>query len=553
MVFDLLTLKDKQKILSYRDEYGSAYRSSEPGCDIETLLRPWNEAKSQYLESIFGDNLIVTRPVEFKESEDAVRDRMYEYLRDMRITTFVDTIQDIYYQRAKPIEDYESKEWQDKEFVGSLFSAWTLGRNKIDEDYYFGTGSTYELDINGTPYKVQRGAKPMRLIAKIANAYNVGLIPDEEGVTTLEYFRRKHSLGLNQKVLKGDLCLSIHPLDYMTMSDNEEGWESCMNWRYDGEYKQGTVEMMNSPCVVVGYLASTSRNLYWSDEEWNSKKWRSLFIVDKDFIINVRSYPYQNDNLVKAAIAELADMSGWGRVEAQRYEYIENYSEYRGPKKPVVINNREIALDFCTGAMYNDFGWGHYIALNPADSHNLINYSYCYSGASECVWCGTTDTDIVGYDYACDSLQCSNCNGSTKCQWCGERCFDNDVHTTADGVKMCLYCWDEHTITCDISNETYCSDNDDIMDIYLSTKRNEFSDSWAIEKTIHESVIGSRDWQRYFKIEKPREYEKVHKYSNWTETIYYVLVEDLTEQGLELYNLWDEDDIKNYLNEDIDN
>ena len=50
---------------------------------------------------------------------------------------------------------------------------------------------------------------------------------------------------------------------------------------------------------------------------------------------------------------------------------------------------KEIAIDFRTQAMYNDFGHNHFIALNPKENKSIINYSYNYSGHSMCVWCGS--------------------------------------------------------------------------------------------------------------------------------------------------------------------
>ena len=29
--------------------------------------------------------------------------------------------------------------------------------------------------------------------------------------------------------------------------------------------------------------------------EWNNKKWRSLYIVDENFITNIKGYPYQHN------------------------------------------------------------------------------------------------------------------------------------------------------------------------------------------------------------------------------------------------------------------
>ena len=58
-----------------------------------------------------------------------------------------------------------------------------------------------------------------------------------------------------------------------------------MSWFEKGEYRQGTVEMMNSECVVVAYLESTT-NMTIRDGEWNSKRWRELFVVDENVLAN---------------------------------------------------------------------------------------------------------------------------------------------------------------------------------------------------------------------------------------------------------------------------
>ena len=71
-----------------------------------------------------------------------------------------------------------------------------------------------------------------------------------------EEIRLAHSQIFNTNKMTGTLCLSIHPLDYATASDNDNGWSSCMSWRDDGCYRMGTVEMMNSPMVICAYFAS---------------------------------------------------------------------------------------------------------------------------------------------------------------------------------------------------------------------------------------------------------------------------------------------------------
>ena len=548
MVYDLLTDLDKQKIDNYRREFAYSYGSSP--VSIEEILGYWNAAKELYLEKLFGDQLIITRPVIFKEDIYDIEKHISEiFFEDKRIKEFKKAICNIYLDRTK---DIEGPWWHpvrvQHRFVCNLFDHYVLAKNKIEEyGFEFDENSNvFELPIQDTSFKIQKGMKPIRVITKIANAYGIGITPDENGVSDLEYFRRRHSLGLNQKLLKGELCLSIHPLDYMTMSDNAEGWDSCMSWMNDGEYKQGTVEMMNSPCVVVAYLSAGADKYHWGMGEescWNSKKWRSLFVVDKNFIINVKSYPYENANLVKETLKELAKLSGWEGTEPQRYLYLERLQEHRYPHIPVEINGRKVALDFCSGAMYNDFGrTEHYIVLNPNSNEDLIDYSYYYSGESECMWCGCIEAPYIGPDQGEGSLVCGNCNPTFWCECCEER-FDgdeNDYYRTDDDEIVCGYCWENSVSEELMTRNDYL--NDSMERLYLSIEADCCNINGAEYRYMRGENVGSYQWYELFTIDKPRTGE-----GKWNEPINYVLVSDCTEKGLEQFCLYDEDDVKYYL------
>lgn len=559
MVFDLLTDSDKSKIETYRNAYASAWDRKERMASIEHLLRHWNEAKSKYLESIFGDQLIITKPIKFNEDKYDLWNKMSDLInKDSRVNRFYNDITNVYRERAAD-SPWGSPERQSYHFVACLFNDVTLTDNKVQDTRFENDKHTFDLPIGDEIFKVQRGSKPMRIISKIANAYKIGIEPDEDGISDFEYFRLKHSLALNQKVLTGDLCLSIHPLDYMTMSDNDEGWDSCMSWENDGEYKQGTVEMMNSPCVIVGYLASEHNTIGWwgsNSEEWNSKKWRSLFIVDKDFIINVRSYPYDNNNLVKEVIKEIARLSGWGEVEPQKYDYLEKYEEHRNKRVPVIINDRAVAIDFCTQAMYNDFGCNHFIALNPNETKSIINYDYNYSGYSMCVWCGGTQNEVSIGTYEGERyLTCAECADNFECSWCGEQTSTEDVYTTADGNRICSYCWEEHTDKDIISEETYMADN--MHEIYLARTNNDDEvDKDHLNncemKNFYMANVGTDNWYKICKIDKPR-HKIVYSSEYYDDERYYVLPCDLTEEGMRAFDLWDEDDLKDYMSENEHN
>ena len=140
----------------------------------------------------------------------------------------------------------------------------------------------------------------MRVLQKMAKEFD---LPD------FDIFRNHISRITEVRKSKVKFTLSIHPLDYMTMSDNVNGWESCMNWTQGpGSYRAGTIEMMNSPLVVVAYITTKPYYPANTSIEWTSKSWRELIIVHPNTICSVKSYPYYNIAFDKALVNWLAEI-----------------------------------------------------------------------------------------------------------------------------------------------------------------------------------------------------------------------------------------------------
>ena len=99
-------------------------------------------------------------------------------------------------------------------------------------------------------------------------------------------------------MLNGDLSLSIHPLDYLSMSHNNQNWRSCQS--LDGENAAGTLSLMCDKTTAVAYLASSElEELDWGGVHWNSKKWRVLVHIDKskNLIVLSKHYPFYSYEL----------------------------------------------------------------------------------------------------------------------------------------------------------------------------------------------------------------------------------------------------------------
>ena len=531
-MYNRISELDKDRISNY-----ISTNCCNPIISLKELLTPWAEAKSEYLGELFGNDLIIKKEVSFTEGYNEIQERYYDIIcKDCRCDRFLRNIRQVYNSQT----DY-CEYWTIQYATGEG----ALVNNEITEFLENGTRCKIDLPDDST-FTITKGMKPMKLITKLANAFKIGIIPDEDGVSDLEYFRRKHSLLFNNKVLKGELCLSIHPLDYMTMSDNDCDWETCMSWSHDGGYKQGTVEMMNSPSVIVAYLTSSEPYCFnwgkqgFDDFTWNNKKWRCLFIVDKNFIMSIKQYPYYNKSLVCAAAEKIAEISGWGECKAEEY----NFNQRRWDETFELSTGQRVFFNFHTGAMYNDFGTDdHFVIVNPK-THVCIKEDYWYSGVPECMCCGETNEEYIGRDTGPEYLLCDMCKPRSKCEECG--CiianYDDGGWTTEDGHFLCECCFDDHTEQSDL---TECYWYGALNTLYLSTSNEGFDKNSDATIRFHYNETAYSEWKQCFKCDIPVPHPDYYG-------SYYVTPDQCTEEGLELFEIQDEDDLKDYmgLNED---
>ncbi len=297
--------------------------------------------------------------------------------------------------------------------------------------------------------KIPSGTKVFRAIGKILKYCNA----DKSTIDFFEKVRIKISLILNEKNITGNLCFSIHPLDFMTMSDNNSDWSSCMSWKRSGCYRVGSYEMMNSNNAICCYIESNNRMMGLDHDNldakehpfWNDKKWRSLLFVNKDIIVSGKSYPYKNDEFSKKlleVVRELAEKNlGW------TYKFgIEPYNDMldvNSLDNYVIERDLENSKDrdkdnfvpkkiyFTNNAMYNDMCndnyYGYWCLRNPIKHTKKINIS----GPVVCISCGKP---LLQFSNNCDydepewndryedteNLICEECANTKKCKHCGD-------------------------------------------------------------------------------------------------------------------------------------
>lgn len=435
-LFDVIPEDEKYLIDTYINRYAEINTTKR--ASLDHILRVWATHKER-LYALLGNQLQVKKKIEYTAPREVLVENMMKLFRDDN------KFRSISYKFRNWIqsEDIPDDIKENAQFLREIFSYITFADNSIN--MYF---MDYVVKIStpsGKTISIQHGSKPIKIISKIAKEF--GVLTEEE----VEYIRIKQSQVLNQKKIKGTLVLSIHPLDYMTMSDNASGWSSCMSWQEYGCYRRGTVEMMNSETVVVAYLESEQPMKMYTpegDKEWNNKKWRQLFVVNDDIIASVKSYPYFNEELTTTALdwlAELLEINGGIKFNKHAITFYSNETYD-------FVFSDNYCFEFYTDDMYNDFyTTTHYARIsNPEVKYYEINYS----GPRECMSCGGTDCYFD--DDEAPLLCCEDCYDLKRCDDCGCCCEET---YELDGCYFCEECYDDHAQKEFLTNEVHYDGN----------------------------------------------------------------------------------------------
>ena len=458
---DYLSELDKKRIKNYILKYGGITDQDkkeeimEDPTYVDRWLANWAKNKKK-LFRLFGNSFIISKKVKLGNSPDFLFNYYYDLYdelsnmhkngkekcitgEEVECLNFIDFFNKSAFIReivsmqiytvhgadnqieipfyVKSLEDYDelplwSRNCTNVEIEETFFQYfdryWTTDREKTS----YSKERRYRRNLPNGKYKELRIVKEEK-VDKLRKKILDFLDFKENHPALYEeflYFEKKMQEIKSQKTHDVILCLSIHPLDFMSMSDNNNHWTSCMNWTEDYEggcYRIGTVEMMNSNVTVCAYLLSTNEekqkwnfgiynksfwqpnDFYYPDVDpaidnieewtWNNKTWRCLYYITKDILISGKSYPYYNHNLNLDILSMLKDMV----KEKFNWDYAFGVQEYKDMKhcyfttfKNARAKNRNIITPegkkkhnilFETRGMYNDF---------------LLNYEfegyYCY-------------------------------------------------------------------------------------------------------------------------------------------------------------------------------
>ena len=370
---------------------------------VPQLIEKWSKNKSKFI-TMFGDKLMIkTKDIVVEKSVEEKKLILSEFIHDI---TFFNFRYDISTGNICLLQNF-------------------LKGIKIEEFFLNCLLEDYEIEMIDKDNKVinlTKGTKLSRCFKHFINNKDA-----------LEKIQNKYSMILQDVKVSGDLVLSVHPLDYLSISDNNHNWYSCHS--LDGEYGAGNLGYMTDKVTIVAYLATDKEVEItgFGDLKWNSKKWRMLFYIDENnnIIAGSKNYPFKSDSLTKQAFEFVQELIGENKTWSDLKEIDALYNPH------LFIEDAEDTVHFndCLRSSTHK-GW--------ISSSNKYNEERIVVG--EPVLCLDCNKNYVTNGET--NYSCCSCAGFISCCYCGYNCPEDELYYLY-GDFYCPECAHDNFWYCD--------------------------------------------------------------------------------------------------------
>lgn len=415
-----------------------------------TLLHDWAKAKTVMSQHFFNGKLSYTYP-------EKVRFELNDYNKEDKLNHFID-------------------------YVSNLFSNWRHPLVEFLE--HLSPNEFYNNSLAGDYIIIEEEGKKISKGTKVVKSFKYFI----EDTNLLHDLQNKASEIIQENKIEGYLTFSIHPLDFLSSSENTYNWRSCH--ALDGEYRAGNLSYMCDSSTMIVYLSSNEPMQlphFPPSVPWNSKKWRVLLHFDEHLEVCFagRQYPFSSEgalNTVKEIFSnEMAPyhIGIWGEKSHREKwngwynDYLKNAlradgeEEYIEESRYCIINHG--VYDRCTiihdaeeSRHFNDllrsscYEEPYYMYKQYSFPHPSINIQV---GAPVlCLHCGERIIETQ------DTMMCTNCEcefGDSDseeyktCDCCGTRFYWEEGYWVGDTDFVCPGCAATETFICEICNERY--------------------------------------------------------------------------------------------------
>ena len=293
---------------------------------------------------------------------------------------------------------------------------------------------------------------------------------------------------IQEKTIEGKLCLSVDPLDFLSLSENTYNWHSCHSLNKD--YRAGNLSYMMDSCTFICYIKGVEDNnnitldAFGPDVKWNSKKWRVLLHIsnDKTMLLASRQYPYESIEAMNFVLKDVLAQVGmcaenkiikWTNWNGSLIDTIDlsNNIQVNLDSSYAVVGHRlmpldEIVLEETGTKNFNDLLYSSYYKPVYAFKYNSffkdaggipsthpLKTRFHIGGFTYCLRCGKKEVPLAGGTMMCEDCELKYGNSDSEvfveCGNCGQRHLRQESFLVLD-EHWCRHCAEEYTVSCDI-------------------------------------------------------------------------------------------------------
>ena len=301
---------------------------------------------------------------------------------------------------------------------------------------------------------------------------------------------------IQEDKIEGTLCLSVHPLDFLSLSENTYNWRSCHS--LDGEYRAGNLSYMMDKHTIICYLKGaddTNLHAFHPEVKWNSKKWRVLLYISEDgnMIVAGRQYPFESKTGMDIVLKDLLpavkicenknkflnyEWTDWNNALIEECKLTKGVVNFNTPYIPIgngLFPLETIFMDGYGAKNYNDVLYSScykpiyafkftkpYFYDNKIMPMTCINETIFHVGGfTYCLWCGEEECLTSSGTMMCEKCELEHGYSEndlfSTCDSCGRRIYTDDAYAVGD-ESWCKDCFDKYARKCECCGEVLYED-----------------------------------------------------------------------------------------------
>lgn len=298
----------------------------------------------------------------------------------------------------------------------------------------------------------------------------------EKNKDLLRQMQDKASQIIQESKVRGKLCFSVHPLDFLSASVNAHNWRSCHS--LDGDYRSGNLNYMVDDTTIMCYIKHDDNlvlPLFPENVPWNSKVWRVfLYSSGDDMICAGKQYPFSCDDFMRNVVWPV--YTNLFNINTDWYNFWEvwtnDFAETKGKLSQRWFYNAgeltkfsDIVRNGENTHQFNDLlSSSSYIPKYSRRLYSRITKPIIIGGAVKCLCCEKNEID-VGFRMIC--ADCDEKYGDqlgydyVECQCCGQRIYYEDAIEVGEysGEYVCHNCYETECVICEACGEVVYKTN----------------------------------------------------------------------------------------------